>query len=228
MTAFIRLAPLLFILSMSTAALAQKSSAGEKDPANERSHDVDNDSVETSLIDKFLTVFPPDGKNKPVSTSQLRKYDKRLPASIIELWKRGGFGNYGRGEIKIVNPDDYEKTLMGWLMRNEVDDSRTVVALSSFGTIFYHRQIDDEVDDVSFLDPHTSTSGVVSFSGEGFVSALASDETGRKQLLKTSIFNDLTRRHGEIPATDIFYYVPALRLGGSGSLDSIEHGDAEV
>ncbi|WP_181919536.1 T6SS immunity protein Tdi1 domain-containing protein [Alkalilimnicola ehrlichii] len=180
------------------------------------------------MIDGFLKTFPPSSDNIPPTAKQLDKYSQRLPASILELWERGGFGNYGNGEIKIINPDEYEKCLMGWLLRDEVDESRTTVAISSTGTLFYHRWLTDDIDDVSFINPHTSETDVCTYSGSEFLAVLADDREVREELLNPKMFEELTKRFGEIPAQEIFFYTPALRLGGRESIENVEHGNAVV
>lgn len=71
-------------------------------------------------LSKFIEIFPP-GDNLIKPTAQkISKYENILPDSILALWADYGFGNYGNGLIKIIDPELYADNLWGWLMAKKI------------------------------------------------------------------------------------------------------------
>lgn len=177
----------------------------------------------------FLRAFPPATGNVPACAAVLDAYAHRLPPVILEVWQRGGFGLYGNGELQLVDPRDHEQNLWGWLMREEDDPSRTPIALSAFGVIFYHRMLDDDgAEDIAYLDPHTSESDVVVYSSTEFFGATIIDPETRDLLLQRPLFEASCRRHGPLAPGNVFGFVPAIRLGGVQAVEKTSPVEARV
>ena len=75
-----------------------------------------------------------------------------LPKEIIELWEDYGFGAYGDGLIKAVDPRAYMNSLYSWLGRRDL--SRIPIIVTAFGDIFCYRKLADNENDVSLLNMH--------------------------------------------------------------------------
>jgi hypothetical protein len=182
-----------------------------------------------AAIAAFLEAFPPAADNIPAAADVLAAYAQRLPPVILDLWRRGGFGLYGDGEIQILDPRDYEQNLWGWLLREEDDPSRTPIAMSAFGVLFYHRALNDEgAEDIAYLDPHTSEGDVLVYSSNEFFGATVVDPEARDILLQRALFRSAVERHGPLARGALFGYVPALRLGGVQSVERTAPMDARV
>ena len=75
-----------------------------------------------------------------------------LPKEIVELWEDYGFGEYGDGLIKVVDPRAYMNSLYSWLGRKNL--SRIPIIVTAFGDIFYYRKLANNENDVSLLNIH--------------------------------------------------------------------------
>ena len=60
-----------------------------------------------------------------------------LPKEIIELWEEYGFGEYGDGLLKVVDPREYMNSLYTWL--GQKDFNKIPIIVTAFGDIFYYR-----------------------------------------------------------------------------------------
>jgi len=151
------------------------------------------------LLGKFIETFPPGDKLIKPTAQKISKYENILPDSILALWENYGFGNYGNGLIKIIDPEVYTNNLWGRLMVEE-DETRIPIALSAFGDIFYYRQLSEDGDeDIAFIDPHISETAVLTWSLEDFFNDWCCDpetitEVLEKDLLAKS-FNTTLCQH---------------------------------
>lgn len=207
---------------------------------------------------KFLEKYHP-VHTVPATDDVIERYLKVLPENLLKLWKEHGFGTYGNGFIQIINPDEYRETLNMWLMRED-DGMRIPFAISAFGDVFYWRHLHNPnpseylpewVYDVSFFDPHTSDTGVCTYTMEEFFGDYISDgETAdlfkRKfhsgysvhtlddnlenaaQSGGATLFDKSVQKLGILAPGEMYYFVPALRLGGAEDIEYVDKGSALV
>ena len=180
-------------------------------------------------LQPFADTHAPDPGNRKAGADTVARYREHLPASLIELWRTHGFGLYGGGLIQLIDPDQYRDVLWGWLMREEEDMSRLPIALSAFGDIFYYRRLSDAGDeDVCFIDPHTSATGDLAWSLDDFFNDWCRDPESVEKFLTQPMFDQAVAAHGPLSPGEIYYFVPALRLGGERSVQQASRGDAAV
>jgi hypothetical protein len=180
-------------------------------------------------LQKFIEKHQPGPGCQPTDSEKISRYKDHLPETLLELWKEAGFGLYGDGLIQIIDPDIYRENLRGWLMREEEDMSRLPIAISAFGDLFYYRKLsEDDDEDVSFIDPHTSEGGDLVWSLEEFFNQWCCDEEIIGNFLTEDMFREAASRKGLLEQNQIYYFVPALRLGGSRSLEHTDRGNAVV
>jgi hypothetical protein len=179
-------------------------------------------------LQQFLDAHQP-LQTTVASDGVLETYEQTLPDALLEVWREVGFGLYGDGLIQLVDPGHYQQNLWGWLLREEEDLSRLPIALSAFGHIFYYRRLSDEGDeDVCYIDPHTSQSGVLIWSLEAFFNETLCDQESIAELLEPMAFSAARTKAGPLTAGEIYAYAPALRLGGSKSVEGVVRCDAQV
>lgn len=183
---------------------------------------------------KFLERFPPSGAVKPVPAVECRKYEGKLPASLLALWEHVGRGPFGGGLVVLVDPAAWHSTLEKWLVGGA--DDRWVIARSAFGDLFYYRDRGthvvggqaEKIEDVSRLDPHLGKLDVCSWSLKGFFEQYLTSPQDAAQALRPTLFEAAVKRLG-LPAGDEgFYFVPALKAGGSAKEASVQKGDLRV
>lgn len=50
----------------------------------------------------------------------LPDYEGKLPAEVIDIWRKCGFGTFYNGYLKVINPDDYKELLERSYFRGDV------------------------------------------------------------------------------------------------------------
>ena len=112
-----------------------------------------------------------------------------LPPEIVYLWNEYGFGDYGDGLIKVVDPRDYMDSLYSWL--GSQDFHKIPIMVSAFGDIFYYRKLEEGENDVSLLDIHYRRIDVCAYSYEGFFGGYILDPEIKEKVLNSIFFNFL-------------------------------------
>ena len=177
------------------------------------------------LFNDFLKNFTPDSPLIKPTQEVLAYYEGILPEALLDFWKEYGFGNYGKGLIKVINPLEYKDNLYEWLGRE--DKSKVPIMMSAFGELFYYRKLTEVDDDVSVLDIHYRRINVCAYSFNGFIDFI-SDEEVYKELLREALFNEAMDKLGPLKSNEIFMFAPALSLGGAEELKYIDKGDAST
>lgn len=178
-----------------------------------------------NLFDDFLQKYPPTGQLQKPSEEVLNQFRNRLPAELLEFWQAYGFGNYGNGLLKVIDPNDYADYFYVWLGGENL--TRIPIMLTGFGNILYYRKLTDSVSDIALLDIHHRCTDVCAYSFREFLQLLTDDEAAEPLLDKT-LFGQALEKCGSLADNEVFFFVPALALGGSESITSVDKGDAVV
>ena len=149
-----------------------------------------------------------------------------LPKEILELWEDHGFGAYGDGLIKVVDPRAYWNSLYSWLGRK--DFSRIPIIVTAFGDIFYYRKLADNVNDVSLLNIHYRRTEACGASYQDFFERYILDKGVVKKVLRADLYQQAVKKLGKLDDPDIFFFTPALALGGGEDIKYIEKGNGAV
>lgn len=158
-------------------------------------------------LQPFLDCYPPGADVIPVRPQLLDAYRGVVPDSLIALWEGPGVGFYGQRELQIIRPFEYTELLSGWLTRDLSDLSRVPVVLSAFGKIMYLRILGEDAD---------------SFK------RVMCDEQEAAELLDTVLATQARQILGPLHPGEMYFYVPALVLGGSQDAASVRKGNALV
>ena len=179
-----------------------------------------------NCMKKFIKKFKPSKNLQKPDEETLSFYKKILPKEIIELWEEYGFGKYGDGLIKIVNPKDYINNLYMWL--GQIDYTKIPIIVTAFGDIFYYRKLEDDRDDISVLDIHYRKIIVCSYSEQEFFKKYNIDKKVLKNVLRDSLYKKAIKKLGKLNDKDIFFFVPALILGGKEDIKYIDKGNGII
>jgi len=181
-------------------------------------------------MDNFLRHFPPGPGARPCDPSLAARFKGRLPEVLLALWRAHGLGSYGDGQLLLIDPDAYKPLLYGWLMRDDADedDSRLPIALTAFGRIIYYRKLGEGEEDVSSLDPHRSSGMVHAWSLRRFLDDYLCEPEAREALLEPALLQAARARLGPLGEHELYYPVPALRLGGRWQAEQMDKGDGRV
>ena len=182
--------------------------------------------MNTTLIDRFIAEYKP-GKDLVNPDKELLDFGRQmLPPEIMYLWETYGFGEYGNGFIKVVDPRDYMHSLYTWLGKQ--DFSKIPLFVSAFGDIFYYRKLEGEENDISMLDIHYRKVEVCGYSYQEFFEGYILDENVKENVLRRTLFNEATAKLGALAVNECFFFVPALVIGGAENIKYIQKGDANV
>lgn len=177
-----------------------------------------------NIMDKFLEMYKP-GEDLIKPDEEVLEFGRKyLPEEIVNLWEEYGFGNYGDGLIKVVNPLEYLDSLHLWLGKKDL--TRVPILMTSFGDLFYYRDLGDGVSDVSYLSIHTGSIKVCGNSYTSFFESFIVNDSVRKGFLNEGLFKQSVDNFGKLNYSEIFFFVPALALGGPAVIDHIKKGNA--
>ena len=109
-----------------------------------------------NVFDLFVNKYPPGNDLRKPTAETLEQFQGKLPAELLDFWQEYGFGNYGGGLLKIIDPTDYMDTLTLWL--GEQEDCFPIL-MTGFGTLFIYRKRSETADDMCLFDIHYRRSG---------------------------------------------------------------------
>jgi len=176
-------------------------------------------------LESFIETFKPgDNLRKPDEETLKKAEESVLPKELIALWKNYGFGNYGNGIIKVINPFEYASSLYTWL--GGEDENKLPIFITGFGDILYYRKITDEDEDVSLLDIHYRSIDVCTYSFIEFIKFFIVDEEIYEEMLKKPLFTEALEKLGELSEKEIYLFAPALAIGGQEDVKFVKKGDA--
>lgn len=178
------------------------------------------------LIRKFLDIYKP-GENLTKPDEKILEFGRQmLPPEIIFLWENYGFGDYGNGIIKVVDPRDYMNSLYTWL--GGQDFNKIPILVSAFGDIFYYRKLEENENDISLLNIHYRKIDVCAHSYQEFFYKYILDISIKENVLRQKLYDEAVKALGKLKHNEIFFFVPALAIGGVEDIKYVKKGDANV
>lgn len=139
--------------------------------------------------------------------------------------KRYGLGNYGEGIVKLIDPEHYSEFLYSWIGGRDL--SRFPFMMTGFGDIFYFRNLGDGIYDVSLLDIHYRRETVPAYTTSEFLDYLLDPEV-EGEVFRRGLFDRAREKCGSLGASEIYFFAPALVLGGSEDIQCVAKGEADV
>jgi len=182
--------------------------------------------MDTSLVKRFIEIYKPDDNLKKTDSEILEFGNKMLPEEIIYLWEQYGFGNYGNGIIKVIDPRDYMNSLYTWL--GTKDFNKIPIMMTAFGDIFYYRKLEDNENDILLLNIHYRDIEVCTYSYQEFFKEYIIDNEIKKHILREDLYNAAVNILGNLKYNEIFFFVPALVLGGREDIKYVKKGNANI
>ena len=163
----------------------------------------------SNCISKFIEKFKPVVNLQKPDEEILNFGKQMLPKEIIELWEEYGFGEYGDGLLKVVDPREYMNSLYTWL--GQKDFNKIPIIVTAFGDIFYYRKVE-----------------ACGYSYQEFFEKYILDEDIIKNVLRADLYKQAVKELGKLDYKDIFFFIPALVLGGREELKYIKKGNGAV
>ena len=182
----------------------------------------------------FLKSYNPENCIK-APAEIIAKYEGKVPDSLIELWKTHGLGKYNNGLLEIVNPDDFNDTL--WMYLGREVEYYVPFATSAFGELFYYRLLtdpedleegDEVVEDVCVVEIHRRVINTCAWSLDEFFNDYLCNPEVMSDLLRRELFEQAIEKIGSLAKNEVFYFVPALCIGGAEALEFVEKGNIQI
>ena len=180
-----------------------------------------NSKKASECINVFLEQYKPDEKLKKPDEKILEFGKKALPKEIIKLWTDYGFGNYGNGMIKIVDPRDYMGSFYKWIGKE--DFNKIPIVITAFGDIFFYDGINGTI---SFLDIHYRHIELCTDTWQEFFDKFLVNEKIRFAVLRKKLFDEALKKIGKLSDNEMYMFVPALIIGGTETTENMKKGDA--
>ncbi len=182
---------------------------------------------EGDIFSDFLKNYPPEESLiKPSQHIIDAARSAKVPEEIINFWISYGFGNYGEGIIKVIDPEEYMSGFYLWLGKE--DYSRIPIFMTGFGDIFYYRNLGDGEYDISLLDIHYRKIFVCTYTLEDFLKNYIVSKSVQKEVLKKELFEEAKKSKGILQKEEIYFFAPALVIGGAEKLKYVDKGDAAI
>ncbi|QNK64055.1 DUF1851 domain-containing protein [Pedobacter sp. PAMC26386] len=176
-------------------------------------------------LTRFLEKYQPT-LTEIASEALVNQYAHILPSSMIELWRTKGLGKYNDGLIEIVNPEDFQADLERTLGRQS--SNYVPVAISGFGELFYYRKLTATDEDVCLFDPHYKQIETIIWSLSDFFNGYLCDDDIIEDVLRHELFKASLKKLGKLKKNEIFFFVPALALGGGEGIEYVQKGNCQV
>ncbi len=174
----------------------------------------------------FLENMGPPIERRDVPSSSIERYRGKLPDQLLVYWKEQGWCGYADGLFWTVDPEEYEPVLEAWIGDTPFmeHDAYHLIARGAFGDLY-------------FWGEKSGASLTISVPGATCVFKESQIIAEEAQTRKMQIFFAAMNRKGNdfdgmfVPALEklgrlkhdeMYGFVPAMALGGSGELDQLE------
>jgi len=181
-------------------------------------------------LERMLRALPlQEVRTYPLS-EQIKQYEGELPSRLLSYWKEYGWGAFGNGMFWLVNPADFSSTLDAWC-HNLVDiDGAYVIARSAFGKLIVWKKGHGKFMHIAPLEHVIYTfapnkfvqTGKEDYSFGVMTSQISPKSLDFEDKHEKPMFNRAVKKLGPVELDEMYAFVPALSLGGSAELASLE------
>jgi len=135
-----------------------------------------------------------------------------VPSSLLTHWQEVGFCGYAGGLLWLTDPSEFSDLVRGWV---PLPEPHVVIARNAFADLFVLSG-----SKVSFFSVQFGQAAEVSDVEFLFNFALARRES-RNDLCGQKEFRKARRLLGDLQPDECYGCVPAMPLGGSGTIESM-------
>lgn len=160
------------------------------------------------------TVISDFKKHAIVNDDIVLKYENKLPAEIMEVWKKYGFGSFASGFLKVINPDDYLDIL-------EKSYLRYKQAIPIFTTAMGDIIVWEKDKYVNLLNFRKGFVNVVSSGFEFFFDDIKENDFMNDELMWQP-YPEAISKYNAPGYDECFGYTPLLGLGGTEKVENLK------
>ncbi|MGF6822551.1 hypothetical protein M2317_001458 [Microbacterium sp. ZKA21] len=154
----------------------------------------------------------------PVPAEIIEEYRGRVPDELIEIWEQYGYGTFGLGFLRVIDPKLYEAEVGDCIGKTQGDGIAIPIMTTGLGDLITW---EPSVGVVGILYREGRTVGINS-TLDNFLFMVGLD--GADELadtLKWDLFPEAVEAHGELPYDQSFIFVPLLSLGGAAEVENL-------
>ncbi|QEI05684.1 hypothetical protein FXN63_07390 [Pigmentiphaga aceris] len=140
----------------------------------------------------------------PASAELIAAYEGKLPASLLELWRKKGLGLYGNLQLALIDPRQWQPVLDRWIISPPDAVPRIPIALTPFGALLYYRKLTDTDEDVSFLDPVSKATGDLAWSLNDCFNQFLCEPESRDSLVPPDLLQSAVEECGELAPGEVY------------------------
>lgn len=155
----------------------------------------------------------------PVEPEILETFRDRVPSEIVEIWEQYGYGTFGEGFIRVINPAVYGAELGDRIGKTQGDGIAIPVMVTGLGDLITWEPSLGGLVALLFRKNRGTGLGKPS----SFLTLLRLD--GAEHLedeFDWGIFPDAVERQGAPAFDESFIFVPLPSLGGPGTVDTLQ------
>ncbi|WP_243228599.1 GAD-like domain-containing protein [Microbacterium sp. CIAB417] len=154
----------------------------------------------------------------PVPAEIIEEYRGRVPDELIEVWENYGYGTFGQGFIRLIDPKLYEAEVGDCIGKTQGDGIAIPFAVTGLGDLITWEPSHPGVIAIMYRIGDTKGQG----SMKTFFNLV---RRGGAAHLSDSydwdIFPEAVAAHGELPYDQSFIFVPLLSLGGAAKVENL-------
>lgn len=166
-----------------------------------------------SVFEDFEAEYGPPRDRVIPNDEQIQVYTGLLPEELLQSWRENGWCSYGDRLLWIVDPAQFSDVIEDLV---EIEQGTPIVFLrSAFAHLYFW------CDGAAFsLDVHHGSVSRVTDDIVLMFSLLCDDKV-KEKILRSSLYNRVSRTLGGPERDECYAFEPALALGGSGAENTI-------
>lgn len=153
----------------------------------------------------------------PVPVEIVEEYRGRVPDELVEIWEQYGFGTFGEGFLRVIDPKLYEAAVGDCIGKTQGDGVAIPIMVTGLGDLITWEPGLGVVG-ILYRDVHVQGLGEM----RTFLNLVK--RGGASHLSRTldwDLFPKAVEAHGELPYDQSFIFVPLLSIGGKAKVENL-------
>lgn len=158
-------------------------------------------------------------EHAPVDPDVIAAYRDRVPPELVEIWEQYGYGTFGEGFIRVINPAVYEAELGDRLGKTQGDGIAIPVMVTGLGDVITWEPSMGGLIALMFRSNRGAGLGKVS----SFLTLTrAGGARHLARVLDWGVFPQAVATQGVPDFDESFIFVPLPSMGGPGTVDTLQ------